>query len=133
PWYRTAWFKGGVVGVIVLALLTPILVMFLRRTRTATARAVRAVGDVARLHASFSRAIERHVAFPKRFSQTTREFVDIAGPKLGAAYGPAYEMVGAFESAMFSSRVPGTEEVALLGKRVAELRGKLGRISRGEP
>lgn len=133
PWYRTAWFKGGVIGIIAIALLTPILVMFLRRTRTATARAGRAIGDVVRLHAAFNRAIEKHVAFPKRFSQTTREFVEIAGPKLGPAYGPAYEMVGAFESAMFSSRVPGADEIGLLGKRVAELRGRLGRISRGEP
>ncbi|MCH8980253.1 MAG: transglutaminase domain-containing protein [Armatimonadetes bacterium] len=133
PWYRTAWFKGVVIGVIALALVAPILVMFLRRTRTATARAVRAIGEVARLHASFSRAIEKHVQFPKRFSQTTREFVEIAGPKLGPAYAPAYEMVGTFESAMFSSRVPGADEVALLGKRVAELRTKLGRMSRGAP
>ncbi|MCH7945428.1 MAG: transglutaminase domain-containing protein [Armatimonadetes bacterium] len=133
PWYRTAWFKGGVIGIIAIALVTPILVMFFRRTRTATARAVRAIGEIARLHAAFNRAIEKHVAFPKRFSQTTREFVEIAGPKLGPAYGPAYEMVGAFESAMFSSRVPDAGEIGLLGKRVAELRGKLGRRSRGEP
>ncbi len=132
PWYGTAWFKGGVVAVIALGLLTPILVMFLRRTRTPSARAERTIGEIARLHASFNRSIERHVAFPKRFSQTTREFVNAAGPKLGAAFDPAYEMVGAFESAMFSSRVPDAEQVGALGKRVADLRGNLGRISRGE-
>jgi hypothetical protein len=93
----------------------------------------RAVSEVARLHAGFYTSIEKVVGAPKRFSQTTREYVEAVGPSLGPVRQEAVELVGSFESAMFSNDRPEKETIATLAAKVATLRASLKQLKRNKP
>lgn len=130
PWYKSTLFISTIGGVIVLALLAPVVVMFSRRSRTETAKAERAAGEIVKLHTTYFRVIEKYIKSPKRFSQTTREFVQASEPRLGGAYELAHGMVGDFESAMFAGVHLEKDAISNLGQRVAELKATLGRMKR---
>jgi hypothetical protein len=132
-WYQTGLFKGVVVAVLLIALATPAYFALRQRSLTSSARDERSASDIARLHTMFYRTIERHLGSPKRFSQTTREFVHAAGGRLGPALGDATALVTEFESAMYSPRRPNRDAVSDLSRRIADLRANLGRLRRKGP
>lgn len=64
--------------------------------------------ELEKLHTRFTRAIERQINTPKRFSQTTREFVTMYEANLGDLAEDAWKLTEEFETLMFtnSSLVP---------------------------
>ena len=127
--YRTTWFKILLGGALLIALALPVVNMIRHRTMTADAKAVRAAGEVSRLHSNFYRLIEKAVGTPKRFSQTTREYVLAVGPRLGETYQSALSMVKDFEVAMFAKDIPSRDELGRLSKAIADLKSALSRRS----
>jgi hypothetical protein len=132
-WYKTGWFVGTMLGVLVLAILTPVLVLIRQRTLSPEARSERAATEVGRLHAVFTRTIERFAGAPKRFSQTTYEYVASVGPKLGAVSSEANALVREFEVAMFSSNSPDRTKLSDLARRISSLRSALSAQKRQRP
>ncbi|MEX2244204.1 MAG: transglutaminase domain-containing protein [Fimbriimonadaceae bacterium] len=132
-WFKSDAFKGTVAGVAVLALLAPILVLFRQRSRGGSGTTQRTASEVARLQNAYFRSIERFVGSPKRFSQTTREFVTTVGPRLGAAEPIAAGLVHDFEAALFSQQLPTSEKLSNMAAKVAELRAALGRMKKPRP
>ncbi len=125
PWYQSTAFKTALGGLVVIGLGIPVYLMLLRQARTPIAMTGKTVSEIARLHTNFNRAIEKHVGSPKRFSQTTREFVNLVGPKLGPASGKAGELVAWFEHAMFSPALPEKEEISEASAKITDLRNDL--------
>lgn len=80
---------------------------------------------LARLHAKFQRTIERQVRFPRRFSTTLTEFVELASPKLGEAAAPAREAAVAFEKALFGPAEPEKSDLDHLAGLVEATRKSL--------
>jgi transglutaminase-like putative cysteine protease len=129
-WYRSEGFRNALIALVVVALLFPVYMAAKQRGVVVDGRSERVASEVARLHALFNRAIERHSGMPKRFSQTTREFVSAAGPRLGEAKPTAEGLVGTLEAAMYSSRQLDKEGLVALGKSVSDLRAALGRMKK---
>jgi hypothetical protein len=132
-WFQSDEFKGALAGVIVLALLAPVLVMFRQRSRGVAGSTQKTASEVARLQNAYFRSIERFIGSPKRFSQTTREFVSAAGPHLGAAEPIASALVNDFEVALYSPKLPSTEKLGSMAAKVAELRAALGSMKKRRP
>ena len=132
-WYRSEWFKGFLVVLFFVALALPVYLAVRQRNLTPAARAEWMAGEVARLHAQFYRAIERYVGAPKRFSQTTREYVEAVSAKLGSVLPTASSLVGEFEVAMFSPRHPDKDGLAGLSRQIAEMKAALGREKKQRP
>ena len=133
PFYRQGWFRNIIIGIVVVALAAPVYFMLRLRVQPGEHARVRTASEVARLHAAFYMAIERFVGAPKRFSQTTREYVHIVGPRLGSARILADDLVVEFESAMFSSNLPQQDKLASLASRIAAMRGALRLLRKERP
>ncbi|MCH7903407.1 MAG: hypothetical protein IH944_02440 [Armatimonadetes bacterium] len=130
PWYKRTWFIWTMVVTVLAAIAAPLSAMYLARAGTPGAKRVRTAGEVFRLHTSFYKSIEKLAGRPKRFSQTTREFVSLNEGKLGAEHGTASELVRQFESAMFSAESISRDALAKLSRTVAEFRSTLHRLRR---
>jgi hypothetical protein len=127
-WYRSDWFRNALIAIVVLGLLFPVYVAAKQKGVAVDGRSERLASEVARLHSVFYRAIEKYTGSPKRFSQTTREFVTAVGPKLGEAQPTAEELVGSLESAMYSAHQLDKEGLVALGRNIGDLRTALVRM-----
>ncbi len=132
-WYRSDLFKGVLIAVFVFALAAPVYMAVRQKNMSPAERAEKTASDVARLHTVFYRTIERYVGSPKRFSQTTREFVLAFGTRLGPTFPDASALVTDFEAAMYSPRTPDKDGLTELSKRTTDLRAALGRLKKQRP
>ena len=130
PWYKKGWFVWTMAGTILAAIAAPLSAMYIARAGTAGAKRLRTAGEVFRLHTSFYRSIEKLAGRPKRFSQTTREFVSLNENKLGGEHGAATELVREFERAMFSADSISRDALSKLARTVTEFRSTLNRLRR---
>jgi hypothetical protein len=124
-WYQTPTFRMALIGALVFGLLVPVVFALRNYLTSPNSITGRTVSEIAKLHAGFYTAIEKYLGSPKRFSQTTREYVDAVGPTLGNLQPQAAELVGRFESAMFSTNYPDKSAIADLAAKVTALRTAL--------
>lgn len=108
-----AWYDTLVVRVIFYALIAIagfalVYFAFLSKPVSGTKKVEPGRAELERLHTRFMRSIEKQINTPKRFSQTTREFVTMYQDKLGDLADEAWKLTEEFESLMFtnSSLVP---------------------------
>lgn len=125
PWYQSTAFKTAIGGLAIIALGVPVYFLLLRQGKSPISVTSKTTGEIARLHTTFFRTLEKHVGSPKRFSQSTREFVEIVGPKLGSAVSPARDLAVWFEKAMFSSKLPDREAISEANTKISDLRNAL--------
>lgn len=124
PWYQDPLVSKILIGVGIAAGLA-LIAWAIAQTRAAVATGRRSRTEIARLHFAFQKAIEDRVRFPRRFSQTTREFVMAASPNLGTAAQEALDVTEQFEAALFSPVPPDDTRVRELGARVKDFAGLL--------
>lgn len=71
-------------------------------------------GDIVHLQNWFQKGLESHLRHPRRFSQTIREFVEVANPALGPLAPKAAELASAYERGMFGPGEPAKAEIKAL-------------------
>lgn len=71
-----------------------------------------------RIQNAFQVSIEKHVRFPKRFSQSIREYTSNAAPYIGDLRGQATEVAKDLEAAMFGRTEPSDDELKSLKAKV---------------
>ncbi len=115
PWFRTAlvYGAGALAGLAVLLYLIGGLRQFVKSGSIVQ-------GELLRHHSRFVTGMERFLRSPKRFSQTTSEFVQIHQTQLGACVEGAALITKDFERAMFGREEMSGQEVRELGRRVSE-------------
>lgn len=118
-WYQTPTFI--VIAIIVgMASLFPLFlgIRFLVRLAKSSRPVNSVQSQVAPLHRQFDRILRKKTGVTRRFSQTTREYVDQISGSLGAAQGLVLELRELLELACFSPHVP---DLKLLGQKLKEL------------
>ncbi len=142
PWYQQEWFRHAVdaalgvcAGLVVLLLVAPKLggTLWSRLLAELDVRSGRTTRDeVARLHGRFLLAVERRAKFPRRFSHTTREYIDLAARSLGAEADAAKGLVAEFDAAFFAPAAPSPEKVATLATQVGRFATALRKEARSQ-
>lgn len=123
---RTAWWERdwlptllntlaglalvGAIAVLVLPRFGGRLISRVRLAKWSSERSLRE--DAARSHAQFVRLLEKHTRSPRRFSQTTREYVEAVSDRLGEHSGSAIQIAERLDEAYFARREPRSEDVA---------------------
>ena len=102
PWYKKPWAPYAIAGALIalagLGFLTSKLVLASRQSLSVK----RALKDGAvSLHGSFDRTIRKKTGVTRRFSQTTKEYVDFVLSKLGEAAPLAQQIVPLLETACY--------------------------------
>lgn len=109
-WYDLAVVRIGFYILIAIVGFALIYFAFLNKPVGGSHKADPARVDLERMHSRFTRAIEKFTKSPKRFSQTTREFVTLHEENLGKLADDAWALVDKFEHYMFSKVTPQGEE-----------------------
>lgn len=87
-------------------------------------------GDVVRIQNSFQRGLESYLRHPRRFSQTIREFIAQAEPKLGNLAEPATNLAHQFESGMFGPTELSKDELKQLKAQTRQFLADLKQLRR---
>lgn len=120
PWFRSALMYGAA-SMAVLAVLLYLISMLRQFVKTGSI----VQGELLRHHSRFVMGMERFLRSPKRFSQTTNEFVRIHETQLGECVDRASVLTKEFERAMFGSKELSGSEVRELGRQVSEFLSSL--------
>lgn len=129
-WYKTRTFIAGVSATMAFAVLIPIIVYHRRRRSSAPITREQAISEIAVYYSNFHRTLERFSGKPRRFSQTSREYVMALQDGLAAHYATAESVVVRFESAMFSPHVPARETLDQMAMDISGLRAELARAKK---
>ncbi|MFW5697093.1 MAG: transglutaminase-like domain-containing protein [Fimbriimonadaceae bacterium] len=129
PWYQSDQFRTALtVGVPGLLVAGAVLWLVAGRARKRDSRPSRINADALQLHRTFQKSIEHKTKLPRRFSQTTREYVEAHRELLGACKGEALNLTAELETVLFAKASPPREKLNELEERIKQFRRDLKKV-----
>jgi hypothetical protein len=99
PFFERPWVQDSLKVLLVVVLIVPTVFYMLRQI--VQSRRFIKDNEIVHLHNKFNQAVEILARSPKRFSQTTAEYVAHFAPKLGPLHEQASQIADQFDSALY--------------------------------